>query len=109
MHFRNLFGSAALAMLAAFFASAASAQFQPPPYGYPPGGYRGVPGQDGLMRADPDDDFDEVEARAPAGAPYPYARAPAAIRRLTNRAIPMIRVMAECTDAAPRPSGPYGH
>jgi len=85
MHFRHIFGSAALATLAAVFASAAAAQFLPPPYSYPPGGYRGVPDEDGVMRADPDDDLDDVDPRASEGrrygtgpndrdaaAPYPY-------------------------------------
>ncbi len=85
MYFRHFFGSAALAALAAVFASAASAQFVPPPYSYPQGGYRGAPDRDGVVRADPDDDLDDVEPRAgearryepvpggrDAAAPYPY-------------------------------------
>lgn len=85
MHFPHIFVASALTTLAAFFASAASAQFLPPPYSYPQGGYRGVPGQDGVMRADPDDDLDDVQPRASEGhrygtgpydrdaaAPYPY-------------------------------------
>jgi len=72
MHFRHFLGSAVLASLTAFFVSAASAQYAPPPYAYPQGGHRGVPNQDGVMQADPDDDLDDVEARAPAGTPYPY-------------------------------------
>jgi lipoprotein-anchoring transpeptidase ErfK/SrfK len=99
MHFPHLFVSAALAVLAAVFASAAQAQFQPPPYSYPQGGYRGVPDQDGVIRADPDDDLDDVEPLASergrygtvpsdqnAAAPYPYdpraGRDPAYERRL---------------------------
>ena len=123
MHFRYLFGSAAasalLAMFAAFFASAASAQFQPPPYSYPPGGYRGAPGQDGVMRADPDDDFDEVETRAPAGAPYPYdpraGRDPAAYEprnpydpRYGSNAPYDPRYGSNAPYGTQRPSGPYG-
>jgi lipoprotein-anchoring transpeptidase ErfK/SrfK len=110
MHFRYLFGCTALATLAALFASAASAQFQPPPYGYPPGAYRGAPGQGGVMRPDPDDDFDEVEARAPAGAPYPYdpraGRDPAAYEP-RNPYDP--RYGSNAPYGTQRPSGPYGH
>ena len=72
MHFRHFLGSVALIAFASVIAGAASAQFQPPPSAYPPGGYRGAPNQDGVMQADPDDDLDDVEARAPAGTPYPY-------------------------------------
>jgi lipoprotein-anchoring transpeptidase ErfK/SrfK len=81
MHFRHLFVAVAFAMLAAVFASAASAQFVPPPYSYPPGGYRGSPDRDGVIRADPYD-LDDVEPSAgqgrrydvpmERGAPYPY-------------------------------------
>ncbi len=66
------------------FADAASAQFAPPPpYNYPPGGYRGVPDPNGVMRAE-QDDADEMEPQMPgarrypgpiergAAAPYPY-------------------------------------
>ena len=86
MYFRYFLGSAALVALAAMFADAASAQYAPPPpYAYPPGGYRGVPDANGVMRADPDDDADDAEPpqmpgarRYPgpvergAAAPYPY-------------------------------------
>jgi lipoprotein-anchoring transpeptidase ErfK/SrfK len=85
MYFRHFLGSAALVALTAAFAGGAAAQFAPPPSSYPPGGYRGAPDQDGLMRADPDDDMDDPEPRAPgprryepgpiergAAAPYPY-------------------------------------
>ncbi len=71
MRFRHFLSSAAFATLATVFAGAAAAQYQPPS-AYPQGGYRGGPGQDGVMQVDPDDDLDQVEARAPAGAPYPY-------------------------------------
>lgn len=82
MHFPYILRSAALAALAALCADAASAQYaSPPPYSYPPGGYRGVPDANGVMRAEQDDDADDVRmpgARAYPGpvereaAPYPY-------------------------------------
>jgi lipoprotein-anchoring transpeptidase ErfK/SrfK len=71
MRFRHFLGFGVVALLAGFAASAAFAQFQPPPQAYPPGGYRGAPNQDGVMRADPEDDLDDIEARAPAGTTYP--------------------------------------
>src|SRR5262245_3405958 len=51
-----------------------AAQFLPPPYSYPPGGYRGAPGQDGVIRGDPDDDDDERPIPPRRGPQYsnPY-------------------------------------
>jgi lipoprotein-anchoring transpeptidase ErfK/SrfK len=86
MYFRHFLGSAALVTVAMVWADAASAQYAPPPpYSYPQGGYRGTQGPDGVVRADPDDDLDDVDPRAPAqrgaqpgvmdrgaAAPYPY-------------------------------------
>jgi lipoprotein-anchoring transpeptidase ErfK/SrfK len=82
MHFPSFLTSAALVALAAVFADAASAQYAPPPYAYPSGGYRGAPDANGVMRAEPDDDADDIDPRMPGaraypvpverGAPYPY-------------------------------------
>lgn len=82
MHFPYILRSAALAALAALCVDAASAQYaSPPSYSYPPSGYRGVPDANGVMRAEQDEDADDVRmpgARAypvpveREAAPYPY-------------------------------------
>ena len=78
---RRSIASAVLAAGLAGLATAAAAQFLPPPYSYPQGGYRGVPDQDGVMTIDPDDERAERQRpprRSPyvrndeQGAPYPY-------------------------------------
>src|SRR5688572_7473438 len=68
MRFRHFLGFGVVALLAGFAASAAFAQFQPPPPAYPPGGYRGAPNQGSVIA---EDDLDDIEARAPAGTAYP--------------------------------------
>lgn len=109
------------------------AQFLPPTFSYPSGGYRGVPDQDGVMTIDPDDDVDTrrrpgrtPNARAPyqQGAPYPYD--PRSERDSASGYDPRIpaqpdsrRQPAEPYAAAPSgayqapnygtPRGPYGH
>jgi lipoprotein-anchoring transpeptidase ErfK/SrfK len=62
----------AAAGLAAMVGETAS-QALPPPYSYPPGGYRGVPDKDGVMTVDPDDDDQVERVIPPRRQPYLFS------------------------------------
>ena len=78
MRVRDFFAHlSAVAMLAGVtlvvMAGEAAAQFLPPPYSYPQGGYRGVPGPDGTITVDPDDDERIERPIPPRRGPYQYS------------------------------------
>ncbi|GIK79916.1 MAG: L,D-transpeptidase [Pseudorhodoplanes sp.] len=108
------------------FAGEAGAQSGPQPYSYPPGGYRGVPDQDGVMTLDPN--MDERRSRSPygrlnpydQGAPYPYdPRLPREVRMPDEAQtsapasdpypIPNYNDPADPAPGAAAPRGPFGH
>ena len=86
MRFSHAFAFVLAAAGLAAMAGETAAQTLPPPYAYPPGGYRGVPDKDGVMTVDPDDDDRVERVDSPAASALPVLQSLRPARRFGGAA-----------------------